>query len=534
MGKYRSPFGRKVRVSTPFHKPGSWAAGFHTGVDLVPIDGSKHPPLYAIANCTILNSSGGSSYGNHIIARTTDNRVFLMAHMRDRPLVKPGQKVYAGQQVGYMGNTGNSFGEHLHIEVETSTKWAYNSHLVNPLDYIDINKFSNSGCSSTSIIDTFIKEAESHKGQQGGWVWKRMGRPVGEAWCASFICACADKVGKILNYVIYNSPSVRRMVLEGQKKKYGKYLKGPMYGNSPTPQKGDLITFDEGFNTSGYDHIGIVIKVSKSRVFTIEGNVGGRGSRYNHVDYRDYSRTNKMISGYYRPDWSKVDESYTTEEDESVVELAPLYDHLNDRNDMTLREVGYIYNNQPSIKQSNVGLVVINYTDMLYNIFEVVARQGTQNNNNPQYSTASLSAGPKNTINFLVDKGLNTAAAVGIAANIKHESSFNTASIGDNGTSFGICQWHLGRGDNMKRMAGKNWKINLTGQLNYLWYELTNSYKSSVLSPLRSVSNTLSGAKKAADIFVRHFEVPANIDYQSEQRQKTATKYWGKLKQYLQ
>ena len=124
MGKYRSPFGRKVRVSTPFHKPGSWAAGFHTGVDLVPIDGSKHPPLYAIANCTILNSSGGSSYGNHIIARTTDNRVFLMAHMRDKPLVKPGQKVYAGQQVGYMGNTGNSFGEHLHIEVETSTKWA--------------------------------------------------------------------------------------------------------------------------------------------------------------------------------------------------------------------------------------------------------------------------------------------------------------------------------------------------------------------------------------------------------------------------
>ena len=81
----------------------------------------------------------------------------------------------------------------------------------------------------------------------------------------------------------------------------------------------------------------------------------------------------------------------------------------------------------------------------------------------------------------------------------------------------------------MKRVAGDNWKNNLTGQLDYLWQELQGAYSSTVLSKLNVLSNTLSGAKSAADIFVRNFEIPADIDNESSRRQTKAAEYWNLL-----
>lgn len=47
--------------------------------------------------------------------------------------------------------------------------------------------------------------------------------------------------------------------------------------------------------------------------------------------------------------------------------------------------------------------------------------------------------------------GLNAAAASGILANIEKESAFDPNALGDNGTSFGICQWHDTSEDLAKR-----------------------------------------------------------------------------------
>ena len=50
-----------------------------------------------------------------------------MAHS-DEPYVNTGDKVTAGQQIGAVGNTGNSFGPHLHFEA-TNTKNSINDYL---------------------------------------------------------------------------------------------------------------------------------------------------------------------------------------------------------------------------------------------------------------------------------------------------------------------------------------------------------------------------------------------------------------------
>jgi hypothetical protein len=143
--------------------------------------------------------------------------------------------------------------------------------------------------------------------------------------------------------------------------------------------------------------------------------------------------------------------------------------------------------------------------------------------------TDALPQKAKIIVDYLLDKGLNAAAACGVIGNIYYESDFNTAAIGDYGTSFGICQWHYGRGDNMKKTAGSDWKNNLSGQLNYLWSELQSAYSATVLSKLNAVENTLKGAQAAADVFVRNFEIPAYIDEESKKRQAKAAEYYNML-----
>ncbi|MDD6275914.1 MAG: phage tail tip lysozyme [Clostridia bacterium] len=132
---------------------------------------------------------------------------------------------------------------------------------------------------------------------------------------------------------------------------------------------------------------------------------------------------------------------------------------------------------------------------------------------------------------FLVDDmGLNSAAACGVLANIEAESNFNPNLTGDNGTSYGICQWHAGRFDNLKSYCeknGYNYKT-IEGQLKYLQYELTNnkSDTGNILERLK-VDNTEKGAYTAGYNWCYYFERPANKADKSVTRGNNAkNNYW--------
>ncbi len=129
---------------------------------------------------------------------------------------------------------------------------------------------------------------------------------------------------------------------------------------------------------------------------------------------------------------------------------------------------------------------------------------------------------------FKNNMGLNTAAAVGILANIEKESSFNPNATGDSGTSYGICQWHNTRWDNLKNYCAENgydW-TSLTGQLYYLHYELQKSYPNT-FKLIKGVENNIQGAYDAAYYFCRHFEIPANAEANAKKRGELAQKtYW--------
>ncbi|MEN9604584.1 MAG: hypothetical protein RJB39_269 [Candidatus Parcubacteria bacterium] len=89
----------------------------HNGVDIA---GTIGTPILAAREGTVTLVRGGSTwnggYGNYVVVSHGGGVQTLYAHMNSIT-VNQGQTVSRGQQVGTLGNTGDSTGPHLHVEV---------------------------------------------------------------------------------------------------------------------------------------------------------------------------------------------------------------------------------------------------------------------------------------------------------------------------------------------------------------------------------------------------------------------------------
>lgn len=125
---------------------------------------------------------------------------------------------------------------------------------------------------------------------------------------------------------------------------------------------------------------------------------------------------------------------------------------------------------------------------------------------------------------------LTTAAACGVLANIEHESSFQPTVFGDQGTSFGLCQWHNDRFSALRGYCaalGLDYRT-VEGQLAYLRYELGTKYTSLLLT-LQALDNTPDSAYRAAYLWCIQFEKPSNAQVKAVQRGELARgKYWAR------
>lgn len=110
---------------------------YHAGIDIA---NSSDVPIVAAAEGVVSRSYYSSSYGNVVfISHSINGQVYttVYAHMDNRD-VQAGQSVSKGQQIGIMGNTGQSFGQHLHFEMHKGEWNAAKSNAINPLDYISM------------------------------------------------------------------------------------------------------------------------------------------------------------------------------------------------------------------------------------------------------------------------------------------------------------------------------------------------------------------------------------------------------------
>ncbi|MCW5700461.1 MAG: M23 family metallopeptidase, partial [Rhodospirillales bacterium] len=114
-----SRFGRRI-------DPVNGRYAFHEGVDL---DASRKSPVFATAAGTVVYAARKGNYGLFVEINHESGLRSGYAHL-DEIMVKVGQTVRLGDEIGLLGNTGRSTGAHLHYEVK------YRGEPMDPMDFI--------------------------------------------------------------------------------------------------------------------------------------------------------------------------------------------------------------------------------------------------------------------------------------------------------------------------------------------------------------------------------------------------------------
>jgi peptidoglycan hydrolase CwlO-like protein len=123
-------------ISSGFGNRSFDGGGFHDGIDIA---ASGTVPVVAAGDGVVIRAYHSSSYGNVVfITHNIDGQVWttVYAHL-DSYNVSTGQSVSKGMKIGYMGNTGHSFGQHLHFELHKGEWNSSKSNAVDPQKYIN-------------------------------------------------------------------------------------------------------------------------------------------------------------------------------------------------------------------------------------------------------------------------------------------------------------------------------------------------------------------------------------------------------------
>ena len=144
---------------------------WHYGLDLAQPTGE---PIYAAFDGVVRISKLNRSYGNLVIIHHDNGLETYYAHMSKRH-VNAGDHVKSGQIIGLCGNTGRSFGSHLHFEIR------YMGNAINPENVIDCSTHDLINSTLTLTSSSFRKVAKKGTGSSGsaassnGWYRVRQG-----------------------------------------------------------------------------------------------------------------------------------------------------------------------------------------------------------------------------------------------------------------------------------------------------------------------------------------------------------------------
>ena len=139
-----SPVHSDTILTAVYGETGSSWARFHTGTDFAPYGStSASPDLFSVCSGVVVNVIDydpviDQKLGNQVVIRdSSTNNYWRYCHMASPSPLAIGQTVDTNTKVGVMGQTGNAFGIHLHLEYSTTSGWDYDSFL-NPSDALGI------------------------------------------------------------------------------------------------------------------------------------------------------------------------------------------------------------------------------------------------------------------------------------------------------------------------------------------------------------------------------------------------------------
>lgn len=177
-----------------------------------------------------------------------------------------------GQQVPYDNPIASELGYHY--------RYNYGNMFYVALvkQYLVTDNGGNSG--NSSIVQSALRELKEGNHAGGDKYWRWYGFSGRVEWCAIFVSYNADKAHAKMERFAYCPAGIDYFKAHHQWKNRG-----------TTPKSGNIIFFD--WDSDGIsDHVGIVEKVVKGKVITIEGNSGDQ------VAEQSYSKNSPFIAGY--------------------------------------------------------------------------------------------------------------------------------------------------------------------------------------------------------------------------------------------
>jgi hypothetical protein len=158
-----------ARLGTPFGKKGPlWSSGYHTGQDFPAPTGT---PIHAVLGGKVTSAAWSSWGGNLMKILVAGLGQMYYAHQSGFA-VREGDQVSTGQQIGFVGATGNTTGPHLHLELRVGGV---------PIDPMGLFRDGGRG-----IVKTEDKPQEKSRlekilgglGDAADWVKNAVGNPL--------------------------------------------------------------------------------------------------------------------------------------------------------------------------------------------------------------------------------------------------------------------------------------------------------------------------------------------------------------------
>ena len=163
--------------------PISGANQLHNGMDIGAPEGTK---VMAGLTGTVTTSAYNDSYGNYVIIKDRKGYELRYAHLSSRS-VSAGASVTKGDEIGLVGNTGNSTGSHLHIEL------LKNGERLNPIFYLETGEGAGFGGNeyTSEAAQRLLNEAARYLGTP--YVWG--GYSPSGFDCSGFVSYCLTNSG---------------------------------------------------------------------------------------------------------------------------------------------------------------------------------------------------------------------------------------------------------------------------------------------------------------------------------------------------
>lgn len=129
-GVFTYPVDDPYVITAGFNSNDSVHNGKHEGVDFVPLSNenikssSNGTVIETVTSCEpyggYIGNNCGGGFGNHVVVETKQAKVtyhLIYGHMSEVKVSK-GDKVSNGTKLGIIGNSGNTTGKHVHLQIE--------------------------------------------------------------------------------------------------------------------------------------------------------------------------------------------------------------------------------------------------------------------------------------------------------------------------------------------------------------------------------------------------------------------------------